>query len=272
MLEARAQEDEPITFNFSSLPSGKTKKMDKERDILRDKLSNFAQEPSRDLWPGIEAGIKPAKKRPLWLWATAIAACLALLVMLLLWPGEKVQKTPQVADQQPENIEQQDSISPAPKPMPLEQNLTELETPDAENDNTAEGKNSSEEKKVIEQKNTVKKQLANKPKKKDTQFPKPVQKPNPEKEHIQNLVPQKTIAETAVERPKKNVLFASEIKPMDGEEAALTNNNNLKPKKVVIIRRSKPKVEKASRSYELNIGNTNLLRITRKRSTTKVST
>jgi hypothetical protein len=246
--------------------------MDKERDIWRDKLSNFAQEPSRDLWPGIEAGIKPAKKRPLWLWATAIAACIALLVMLLFWPKEKIQQAPEVADQLPERIEQKDSMNPAPESAPLEQNLTELEAPDTAKEESVEPGDSGNVKQAIDQQKAVKNQFANKPKQKAPRSPKTVQKTIPEKEIELNQIPQRTMAETNSEKPKKNVLFASDIKPVEKEEATLTKSKNLKPKKVIIIRRSKPKVEQESRSYELNIGNTNLLRVTRKRNTTKVST
>lgn len=77
------------------------------KDILRDKFDDFEAEPSRDLWPAIEAG-KPARpvfRSPL-LWAAA--ACLLVLTGLAWWglrPAGEGGPQPQLAQQQPAAVQ-----------------------------------------------------------------------------------------------------------------------------------------------------------------------
>jgi hypothetical protein len=257
--------------------------MDKEKDILRDKLSNFAQEPSRDLWPGIEAEIKPKTRKPLWLWMksplglAALAAALILLFALMLWPDNQAKKPSQLVEEQLPTVENRDTAHAKPKALPLEQSLSGADKPQPATEESASGAEARKTDMSFDQNETRKKQVSNLSAPKSTQRPKAAQPVYPDKKDLNltdvrpQVTPQRAIDQQTVIKPQK-ALFASDIKPVDEAKTMLAETRDLRPKKVIIIRRSKPKAEQASKSYELNIGNFNLLRIKRKRSTTKVST
>lgn len=252
--------------------------MDKERDILREKLRNYAPEPGRDLWSGIEAGIQKKKKRPVWIWMAA-AAVIALLMAVWLWPREAVSTLQMEAEKTvtPSEV----VIDSVEQNMPLNQPITTTEepTPPSEETLTQDKQEEANTEPVLPPKRTNKKRVPKVP---------PLPKPKPK----QNLVPKTLLASDSdsnktskdkpkpaqyasgqTDEPKPAIVKLSQIRKIETQQGEQMKSTITKPTKVVIIRRAKPKkTQKKKRSFELNIGNTNLLRISRKSNTTEQTT
>lgn len=234
--------------------------MDKERDILRGKLGNYAPDTERDLWSGIEAGIKPRRKRPVWIWM-AVAAVLTLLIGIWLWPKEQAT-LPNHADSPSIEVPTKDSsqspiLQKAPTPTiaatPAEKSVEPIE----------------EKKPAIPKtpkKPTTSPKTPNTPLQRKAPQRKLIEKPKPRPVPAKPKIPVQFANDT--QEPIKKQ-FLADISPIEAVESQKVKGVVSEPtttKKVVVIRRSKPKAAKPERrTYELNIGNTNLLRFSRKK-------
>lgn len=246
--------------------------MKEDRNILRDKLGNYAPETHRDLWPEIAAQIEPKSRKPVWIWWAAAAACLALLAAFWMWPLQNSQpQTPTVANQNPVPQPTIDTVPQKEIPTPFESapkasvaETTPPEAPEKMEEVTPQQKpDRLRPKKAVAV--TTPKTPAPQERQKQSQTKSPTFA-HAEKTHTEPHTPSITTSTPTKVKPE---LIAG-IEPVDTQTPSASVTPQKRKTQVVIVRKRRPSVvqkvveKKKKGPFELNIGKINLIRISRK--------